>query len=1175
MKYRHLFMGVAALLATTLAFITCSDKDEVEKTQYSISVSPDGTVTVPAEGGTVEFRITTNASRYGHTLDKVDWVSAAFDSSKPYNCDIVTVQPNNSKAERRTTVLFYAETVEGGPHVAEQAVTLVQHGVGELPTTRMSGSLDFGANVSTSGYTVMTVIDAQPVGSGNVFSATTIPSSDLPQPILACNADGDVVLMAREPYDDGDTPTLDARSTALALVTMHPLFAPVKGANEFQVMKKMLLGASAWGAFEAQVAKSVRAGKAVLDASNTPLTTALNALFDEVCVEKSVFALTRAAAPTQVMGRNGERPFKTEVSGSKVNFYNYSLTPMYEGVVYHSLTADEDAQQEVARLVIPTGADYGVTDIFFREGQGLWTPAVTFDFNTLPDEDGWGPFIFHFSRLTDRAKLNFVLNHFCSCLDIIGAAYGTIGTQNWRHAAEKFLLQRGMALTQLLIGGTWSKLELFESTYSTIMDFLTSDQLLEVCGAGASSAAVALAQKLSPVTTIYTLMRGSVNTLTRTYYWLDTPAEVDIHLCRQVSGITTCEKVKLEVVSGDNQQGHSDEFLDDPIRIRVITEGLQNARQIYNLRFAIVEEECGGEVNDEQLATYDLEAETGWKLGRGVRVQHLMVEALDFATGAIVSEPIMLTAVATDVEDDVKKLPIPAELQGTWVQKEGTYDGEPITMELHKYKASFADPQNPNRDFTSLDVWYADQEIVDFQMQNTIYFDDIDPSTGRYEPFLQGVAVRGNTLYVSNTYGSGYCEFVTEDGGEVVGITPDELNFTGEGGSQTATIIQTGYKSFGAKVEDAYRDWLSVQPATGGTIEVTAQPNTTGQPRTGYVQWWVSKFENSTESQRLYQTPIRVTQEAAPSISTDMLTYTADGGTQSIRVEPASYTRFGATVSSEGSEWCGVHAYVEGGCYVDVTVQPNTTGQPRECIVDCWVTNEASPTDEQKVKMPVRVVQEAGATVTENVKGFRSNLHLNIKLLKSVTKDGSTTTSETGWEEYMYGWVNYDNTNEISTSVSGTTLHVDCVEENDRLREALSFDILNFNDKSQKATNIVYTYHSVYSDYSGTRTTDRTIKINGEIPYTKYLPQSSGIKGYEFTKFEIDGLSMDYHFKVEEQKNNGETTITEYTLAPYGYNSATVSFEFYVNSASGAARRRTTALPSMPWSRTTSAQVRR
>jgi len=91
-------------------------------------------------------------------------------------------------------------------------------------------------------------------------------------------------------------------------------------------------------------------------------------------------------------------------------------------------------------------------------------------------------------------------------------------------------------------------------------------------------------------------------------------------------------------------------------------------------------------------------------------------------------------------------------------------------------------------------------------------------------------------------------------------VKPTELTFPAEGGTQTVTVTAKGYKKYNHIIDDEYKSWLSGKNNSAGKLDITAQPNTTGKERVGYVKPYVLIDENSTE--RVYLTPVKVTQAA-------------------------------------------------------------------------------------------------------------------------------------------------------------------------------------------------------------------------------------------------------------------------------------------------------------------------
>ena len=94
-------------------------------------------------------------------------------------------------------------------------------------------------------------------------------------------------------------------------------------------------------------------------------------------------------------------------------------------------------------------------------------------------------------------------------------------------------------------------------------------------------------------------------------------------------------------------------------------------------------------------------------------------------------------------------------------------------------------------------------------------------------------------------------------------VNPTELNYPAEGNTQSVKVTTQGYSNYGYNISDEYKSWISAKNVKGGTIEITAQPNTTGKERIGYVRVYVCNEEKPTEAQKVYlKDSIKVTQAA-------------------------------------------------------------------------------------------------------------------------------------------------------------------------------------------------------------------------------------------------------------------------------------------------------------------------
>lgn len=92
--------------------------------KYTISVSPKGTVTFPADGGTVYFAVSTNADKFGASFPKKDWLKLAF--SKDSDGIDATVTANDSGSPREFQITFWGRLSGSDENIVEQVVNCVQ-----------------------------------------------------------------------------------------------------------------------------------------------------------------------------------------------------------------------------------------------------------------------------------------------------------------------------------------------------------------------------------------------------------------------------------------------------------------------------------------------------------------------------------------------------------------------------------------------------------------------------------------------------------------------------------------------------------------------------------------------------------------------------------------------------------------------------------------------------------------------------------------------------------------------------------------------------------------------------------------------------------------------------------------------------------------------------------------
>ncbi len=165
------------------------------------------------------------------------------------------------------------------------------------------------------------------------------------------------------------------------------------------------------------------------------------------------------------------------------------------------------------------------------------------------------------------------------------------------------------------------------------------------------------------------------------------------------------------------------------------------------------------------------------------------------------------------------------------------------------------------------------------------------------------------------------------------------------------------------------------------------------------------------------------------------LEFPAEGGTKDVKVNFGAYKYFGYKIEDKDLSWISAENKNDNGVYVRFTVKPNTTAEKRETTVYCFVSNAENATDDQKVFMPVKIIQKA------------SNQIVGVSIFASFG------TFIDHIEQYMgrFGgnWSNDNNNTQISVKKDGG-LHVTCSNGAD----GLSFEIDDLNKLKSKTAKI-------------------------------------------------------------------------------------------------------------------------
>lgn len=222
-----------------------------------------------------------------------------------------------------------------------------------------------------------------------------------------------VYMMARdEIFNYSYYISIDSRTSALALVTLHPLLAPVK-ANDYYKLTNLIESCSSYSSYVDEVEKAINEGRDLFDINNDDLIKALGKVLDELFSKINEPEITYDIYPldnnSNTRGYNEELmyPFYSEVYRNKLILRSTGLTPSYYGTVSHKQVQD--------KISILSRNDYGFVDCYTKSYSEMNLGPECIYYFTDP-----GSYIFHLSRTVPEAQLDFCLKIAYSLVSSIG-----------------------------------------------------------------------------------------------------------------------------------------------------------------------------------------------------------------------------------------------------------------------------------------------------------------------------------------------------------------------------------------------------------------------------------------------------------------------------------------------------------------------------------------------------------------------------------------------------------------------------------------------------------------------------------------------------------------------------------------------------------------------------------
>ena len=235
------------------------------------------------------------------------------------------------------------------------------------------------------------------------FSVKVIENNKL-QSFIVSNPAGDILLMARKQFSNTKTIVVDCKTTAIAMVMLHPIFSTMNIAD-FDRSVDIITSSSMYAPFYQEVETVVSDKKALYDSSNTDLMTAFANLMNDLWSNTDDVSITSAV---DMIGFNKNTyPLYAKIDNDMLRIRSNPLTPYYSGYVI-------DPNGNKIDLDISSESEYGFIELLTNTDFLMMGDYTDFKFTD------YGRYNFYFSRISPTAKRAFYQRLTSSILDSFG-----------------------------------------------------------------------------------------------------------------------------------------------------------------------------------------------------------------------------------------------------------------------------------------------------------------------------------------------------------------------------------------------------------------------------------------------------------------------------------------------------------------------------------------------------------------------------------------------------------------------------------------------------------------------------------------------------------------------------------------------------------------------------------
>ncbi|MBR1644192.1 MAG: hypothetical protein IJ684_02325 [Bacteroidales bacterium] len=473
-----------------------------------------------------------------------------------------------------------------------------------LNSAYYKGTVNAG-NLNTSGFKVESLLESTELGNGK-FTVQAF-SCEYPQYLSVKNENGEPVMLFRERLSNKREIEINARTTAIAVLTFHPVLGTVYG-DDYDELVSIITSTEHFNVFLSAVEQSVADNRYIYDTTNTRLINAAKDVFTELLGDTTRLyydgsystAYAKAKSTSPLTELYGCWPIDVRAEGNKLKFRVPGCCPSYWCKVY-----DENAEYTGENFVVPTRENYGALNVIkCLMGQSDWLYGAQVEY-TFPKVNEHRTFFFDRGGLAGQADKGFQL---AGCiLQMLGVFYD-----------DKIIEEVSSAISEALTvmeGGNWQDhiWNLVPLAIKATLDVLSNPSSNSYIANYVGYHAINIAKTIAWIN----FVEGGSNLLLRTVW--NFLSDLEYAFCSQYYPTHTfglCSDY-IRIIRGNNQTGLPNTSLDEPLAVEVVSDNWDDLQsRNYKVKF-VAKEGCGSFSNTIVPLTENNTASSEWTLGSG------------------------------------------------------------------------------------------------------------------------------------------------------------------------------------------------------------------------------------------------------------------------------------------------------------------------------------------------------------------------------------------------------------------------------------------------------------------------------------------------------------------------------------------------------------------------------